>query len=166
MDTKLNIMAIDLATNHFGYCFFHDTELKEYSNKEISKLSKISELEREKYVYNFFKEKIAELKPDLIISEYFFLRTNPKVFGKLQMMQGILMSLSFENNANYKIYDIGHYRKILGIKARKSVEIKEEIKQLVLKKYPYVIVDKECDISDAISIALAYQLENKIIDKL
>ena len=157
----MNILSIDLSLNHFGYALFQDNEMIKYGNKETLKYKK-DLYGRENIIYDFFRNFLIENNVDIILVEKFFIQNNNKTYGQLQILQGLVLSLSFLYKISFEMLNIGTYRKVLKIQGRKSDEIKIEVESRILKQYPAVINDKHFDITDAIAINLAYRIQEKI----
>lgn len=149
----MKILSVDISKNHFGYAIFVDEELIFYKAVILPK-SKYGK-GQEYFIYSYFDTLLKQEKPDIITSEEFYCGFNKSVYGILQLVQGILLCLSFIHNAKMNMLHISTYRKAIGIKKEGKENIKDAVVRKVLEIYPDIIVDKEKDICDAVALGLA-----------
>lgn len=159
----MKILSIDLSINHFGYAYFNNDNLIKYEAIDVAKIIKKKDnYEREEYIYNFFDSFLKNNEVDYIILENLYMARNPKTSLQLQNIFGIILSLTFRYKAKLKSYYTKSYRSILKIKSSKREVVKIEVEDLIKRLFVGLENDKEYDISDAISLNLAFQIENEI----
>lgn len=149
----MTILALDLSSTNIGYAILNETgDLLDSGVIALSKFKKKSfPLEYIKIAYNSMSEIIQKNKPDKCIIEATFCR-NVKTLKSLAMMRGVAMTSCLNND----LFDISE---VFPSEARKKVLgngslTKEEVFEILKKKYGEKIYNKGYDLSDSILVGL------------
>lgn len=170
------ILGLDMATKKTGFCIMKDNEkIKDYG---LIRTESVETKERMKEIYEAIKEIIMENDIKHIVLEDVPVNNhnNLKTGKDLSILQGVVLSICFENNINYTLYNPSAWRAIIGtyngtreglkrdFQKKKAVEIVNNIYNL---GFVYNITETKTKLTDddkaeAILIALAYlRDENK-----
>lgn len=153
----MRILGIDGATKNTGIALL-DMNILSYNHLIcISGSSAQSRLNP--MVLSIIGEIVAQ-KPDVVYYEDNYTRNNPKTAKQLAEIMGGVRAYCAYNAIEFHAIMPSAWRKLLGFKAKKRAELKEEAIHYVNQKYVISVGD---DVADAICIATAGSIleENK-----
>lgn len=158
----MKILAFDNALGHFGISFFEDLSLKSYM---LADFSHFREPKRLFQIKQNIQQVIEKYNPDFIIMEDVFLGDNPKGYGSLSQLIGVLKVLCMENDIPFDLAMAGEWRKRLKIKGRSRDIYKNNTIIFVENKFNITMSNNLNDIADAIAIGwyacMTYTRDNK-----
>lgn len=170
------ILALDMATKKTGWALFNaEGNLLNYG---VIRTTKDDAKERMKEIYEEIYRKILEFpKINVVVFEDVPLNNhnNLKTGKDLSILQGVVLSLCFENELKYALYNPSAWRSIIGLYNGTREGMKRDYqKQAAVNKvneiygFDFVYNETETktrqtddDKAEAICLGLAYIQENK-----
>lgn len=170
------ILALDMATKKTGWALFNaEGNLLNYG---VIRTTKDDAKERMKEIYEEIYRKILEFpKINVVVFEDVPLNNhnNLKTGKDLSILQGVVLSLCFENKLKYALYNPSAWRSIIGLYNGTREGMKRDYqKQAAVNKvneiygFDFVYNETETktrqtddDKAEAICLGLAYIQENK-----
>ena len=169
------ILGLDMATKKTGFCLMNED--KTIYHYGLIRTEGSETKERMKEIYQSIKTIVEKYDIAHIVLEDVPVNNhnNLKTGKDLSILQGVILSICFENNLNYTLYNPSSWRTIIGtyngtregmkrdFQKRRAVEVVNEIYNL---GFIYNATETKKRLTDddkaeAILIALAYLKENE-----
>ena len=157
--TNLKLIAFDQSTVATGWCLMDQQTSAIIEHGVITPEGTTNERIRKtikKCMYLCDKHQVT-----FVFIEGIQIQKNPKVYEVLAKLQGTLEICLEEKNYIVNVVKSAEWRKRVGIKSRKRIELKAEAIQMVSELYDIQPTEDECE---AILFARAYseQLEESV----
>ena len=144
----IRLLSIDQAFLHSGFAFFEDEEYITHGSYKVTK-DDSKQVKYDKFIDDF-KEKVDDLKPTIVVTEYPWMGPNAMVFGLISELVGIMRCYCHLNNIEFEVVHIGTYRSKLGVKNKKAA-----VTEYITKSFPELEF-KNDDESDSMALGLGY----------
>lgn len=144
----MKILCLDQSTKSTGYCVITTRKTIKYG---LLKTNPEDSMQKRLYdMYHYIYDLTNRVKPDYIVFEGTQYQNNAGTFGNLSILQGLIMSIAYQENLGYAIVEPTRWRAFCKIKGRKREEQKADTKRFVAEKYNVIVSEDE---ADAIGIA-------------
>ena len=146
----MKLCCLDQSTKVTGYSIWQNKKLLKHGVIDLSKNNNTEE--RVHAMYDSIRGLISKEKPDFIVIEDVQFQANQRVFKTLSQLQGLVISIAYDEKCGYLIVEPSVWKSYVGVKSRKRQEQKEEVYKIVDKKYH--IGNTTDDESDSIAIGM------------
>lgn len=157
----MKILALDQATLITGYALFDDkANLIRHGVIDLHKEK--DAWERMQLMRNKVDQLVQDYKPKVLVVEDIAMQRDVQAVIKLGRLQGLLMASAFSRGIPVQTYLPTQWRKIIGVKQGAGIkrsELKAQAIEIIRQTYGLEPTEDE---AEAISIGLAFLIDNKM----
>lgn len=161
LNLSLKILGLDPGSHITGVGIINTSDAKiSYLHHELIKAPKLSLEVRLQFIFNKLTQLMGHFRPDIVVVERVFLGKNADSAFKLGHARGVGLLAALNGGADIFEISAKEVKKILTGSGSAS---KEQVRQMVCQWLKVELIEKEMDVSDALSLAISgcFEYEKK-----
>ena len=158
MDTPLKLIAFDQSTTATGWCVMELGTADIIESGVILPKKNDETIDRITYTIKRCLNLVRTNEVAFVFIEGVQNQRNPRVFEVLAKLAGSLEVMLYESGYLVNVVKASEWRKRVGIKGRKSADVKKEAIEMVKELYGLDVSEDECE---AILFCRAFAMEQE-----